>query len=307
MGAGAAVATGAGLALQSRLTGELGTRLGDGVTASLISTSIGMFLLLTLVPALPAGRRGTRMLFSALRNGGLRPWHCAGGVCGALFVAGQGISVGALGVAVFTVAVVGGTAVGSLAVDHRGLGPAGHQPITAVRVGCAMACVAAVALAGFDRMSGAVSPVLLLLPVLAGAGIALQSAVNGRVAAATGSPWPATLLNFVVAAITLSVVLLVELALGGGPAGALPAEPRLYLAGLLGVAAITVATLVVRYLGVLVFGLAGVAGQLLGAVVIDLVAPGPRPTALTWIGAALTLAAVMLVARSGAVTRSGRG
>ncbi len=305
--AAAAVAAGGALALQSRLTGELGLRLGDGVAASLLSTSIGMLALLAFVPVLPSGRRGLRLLYSAIRTGALRPWQCVGGVCGAVFVAGQGISVGALGVAVFTVAVVSGTAAGSLAVDHWGLGPAGHQPITAARVGGALACVGAVAVAGIDRMGGAVTPVLLLLPLLAGMGIALQSAVNGQVAATAASPWPATLLNFLVAAATLSLALLVELVWGGGPAGSFPAEPWIYLGGLLGVGAIAVATLVVKYLGVLVFGLAGVAGQLLGAVVLDMVTPGPRPTVLTWIGTVVTLAAALFAARSGATTRRSRG
>ncbi|WP_410579325.1 hypothetical protein [Amycolatopsis sp. lyj-108] len=51
------------------------------------------------VPLLPVGRRGLGLLCAAVRSGQLRWWHLTGGVCGALFVAGQGISVGSVGVA----------------------------------------------------------------------------------------------------------------------------------------------------------------------------------------------------------------
>jgi hypothetical protein len=42
----------------ARLNGELGARLGDGIAASLASTTAGMAVLLALVPTLPSGRRG---------------------------------------------------------------------------------------------------------------------------------------------------------------------------------------------------------------------------------------------------------
>lgn len=45
--------------------------------------------------------------------------------------------------------------------------------------------------------------VLVVLPVLAGIAVAAQSALNGRVGAVTGSPWVATLISFVVAALAL--------------------------------------------------------------------------------------------------------
>jgi transporter family-2 protein len=256
-----------------------------------------MTVLLALVPTLPAGRRGLGLIRSALRTGGLRWWHCLGGVSGALFVASQGISVGALGVAVFTVAVVGGTAAGSLGVDRMGMGPSGRHPISATRVGGALICVLAVVVAVHDRLGRPGTLALVVLPVLAGAAIAVQSALNGRVGAAAGSPWPAALVNALVAGSSLAAALLVELFVRGFPNGRLPAEPWLYAAGFIGIPVIAVATLVVRYVGVLVFGLASVSGQLVGAVILDLVTPGPRPSVATWIGTAITLAAVVIAAR----------
>ena len=297
MAVGAAVSAGVGLAAQARLNGELGAQLGDGVAASLASTTAGMVVLLVLVPTLPAGRHGLRRVGAALRTGGLRWWHCCGGVGGALFVASQGVSVGALGVAVFTVAIVGGTAVGSLVADRWGLGPGGRHPITSARVGGALACVAAVAVAVHDRLGGQGTLMLVGLPLLAGIAVAVQSALNGRVGAAARSPWPATLVSFVVAELTLAIALLVELAVRGAPAGRLPAEPWLYAAGLIGIGVIATATRVVGQVGVLVFSLASVAGQLLGALALDTVTAGPRPSAATWIGTVVTFGAVVLAAR----------
>ena len=294
---GAAVSAGAGLAVQARLNGELGARLGDGVTASLASTTVGMVVLLVLVPTLPAGRRGLRFIRAALRTGRLRWWHCCGGVGGALFVASQGISVGAVGVAVFTVVVVGGTAVGSLSADRWGLGPGGRHPITSARVGGAVACVAAVAVAVHDRLGGHGAVTLVVLPLLAGIAVAVQSALNGRVGAAARSPWPATLVSFGIAEVTLGIAVLTELAVRGGLAGPLPAEPWLYAAGVVGIGVIATAARFVGQVGVLVFSLASVAGQLLGALALDTLAAGPRPSVATVIGTAVTFGAVVLAAR----------
>ncbi|GAA2811689.1 DMT family transporter [Crossiella cryophila] len=294
----ATVLAGVGLAGQARMNGEFGARLGNGFAASLLTTAGGLLVLLAVVPALPAGRRGIRKLREAVRDGGLRWWHCAGGIAGALIVGGQGVTVTSLGVAVFTVAIVAGTVTGSLAADRWGLGPGGVQPVTTARLGGALLCVLAVAVAGLDRFGDTSTLVLVALPLVAGAAGAVQSAFNGRVAAAAGSPWPATTLNFLVATLTLGLLLAVQVAVQGWPGRPFPAEPWFYLAGMIGIAVVAVATLAVREIGVLVYGLASVAGQLLGAVVLDAVTPGPAPTLATWAGAALTLIAVLLAART---------
>jgi transporter family-2 protein len=295
MAVGLGLSAGAGLAVQSRLNGELGARLGDGVAASLASTLVGLALLVGSVPVVPAGRRALCRVGSTLRTGRLRWWQCSGGLGGALFVASQGISVGELGVAVFTVAVVGGTAVGALVADRFGLGPGGRRPMSAARVGGALACVAAVALAGHDRLGGPAA-LILVVPVLAGAAVAAQSALNGRVGAAAGSPWAATLISFSLAALALSVALLVDP--GPGLFDRLPGQPWVYGGGVVGIGVIAMGTVVVRRVGVLVFGLASVAGQVLGAVVLDWVTPGPRPTVVTVIAVLVTLGAAVLAARN---------
>lgn len=294
---GAAALAGAGLALQARLNGQLGARLGDGIAASLASTAFGIVVLLVVVLGTRGGRRALGRIRVAFGAGQLRWWHCCGGMSGALVVASQGISAAALGVGVFTVAVVGGTAAGSLAIDRWGLGPGGRRPVTTARVAGALACVAAVGLAGHDRFGDSAMLPLVVLPVLAGLALAAQSALNGRIGVAAGSPLAATLVSFVFAGLTLCLALLVDVALRGAPPGRLPAQPWLYSGGLVGICVIALATVVVRHVGVLVFGLANQTGQLLGAVVLDTVTSGSPPPATTWIAVVITLGAVILALR----------
>ncbi|RKN43428.1 DMT family transporter [Micromonospora endolithica] len=299
-GVGLAVASGVAVAVQSRINGELGVRLDDGIAAAVVSFGIGLLVLLVLVPATPGGRRGLVALRAALRDGSLRPWQCLGGVCGAFLVATQGLTVGTLGVAVFTVAVVAGQSGSSLLVDRAGVGPTGRQPVTPARLVGAVLTVLAVLLAVGDRLGDPGALVLALLPLLAGVGIAWQQAVNGRVRGAAGSALTATLVNFSVGTVALLATFAVEVAVRGRPAGGFPSEPWLYLGGPIGIVFIALAAAIVRFTGVLLLGLATIAGQIIGAVLLDLVLPtaASHPGPATLAGAALTLVAV-LVANSG--------
>ncbi|SCF33440.1 transporter family-2 protein [Micromonospora matsumotoense] len=297
-GIGLATVAGVGVAVQSRINGELGVRLADGIAAAVVSFGLGLLVLLVLVPALPGGRRGLAELRGSLRSGALRPWQLLGGVCGAFLVATQGLTIGVLGVAVFTVAVVAGQSASSLAVDRAGIGPGGRQPVTVARLAGAVLTVLAVLLAVGDRLGNPGALVLALLPLLAGLGLAWQQAVNGLVRAASGSALTATLVNFAVGTAALLVAFGVEVAVRGGPGGALPTEPWLYLGGPIGIVFITVAAALVRFTGVLLLGLATIAGQVVGAVVLDVVLPtaASHPGPATLAGAALTLIAVLVAA-----------
>lgn len=293
LGVALSALAGAAIAVQTRINGDLGERLDDGVGAAVISFGSGLLLLALVVPLLPVGRRGIVRLVRALRAGRLRPWHCLGGACGGFFVASQGLTVPSLGVALFTVAVVAGQAGSSLAVDHAGLGPGGKSPLTVLRVAGAVIAVVAVVVAVWPRLGTPTAIGLAVLPALAGIGVAWQQAVNGRVRVAAGSALTAALVNFLAG----TVVLVIAFLLRGSRFGVLPEEPYLYVGGVLGIVFIAIAASVVRYTGVLLLGLATIAGQVAGAVVLDLAIPrGSRPTTETYVGAALTLVAVGLVA-----------
>ncbi len=164
-----------------------------------------------------------------------------------------------------------------------------------------MLCLLAVALAAVGGARGDADPLLLLLVVGAGFLISGQQALNGTVRAATGDSGVATLVNFLVGTTALVAALVVSLGLGGLPSPDWPGpgDAGLYLGGVLGVTFVAVAAALVARLGVLQLGLAVVAGQVLGALLLDLVAPlaGERVTLATVLSTALTLVAVGVACR----------
>ncbi|MFF2553486.1 DMT family transporter [Nocardia sp. NPDC058058] len=299
---------GAGVAVQARVNGELGERLGDGVAAAVISFGSGLLVVGAIVLMSARGRAGLGKVRDALRAGELRWWQLLGGLCGAFFVACQGLTVAAIGVTAFTVAVVAGQLTSSLLVDRVGLGPRGRTPVTLLRsVGAGLALVA-VALSVAERsgergglsvpegLRGGPQLLLIVLPLVAGFGVAWQQAVNGRVGA-VGGPRTATLANFATGLAGLVIVEAVVIAGSGWPHG-FPGEPWLYLGGVIGVVFIALAVLVVRWIGVLLLGLTSVAGQLAMSLALDVVAPtGTGVSALAVVGCVLTFAAVAIAAR----------
>ncbi|MFC6089582.1 DMT family transporter [Saccharothrix lopnurensis] len=300
VGALLAFVGGAFLAVQGRLNGELGHVFGDGFLAALVSFGGGLALLLLTVPTTAAGRAGLARLRDALRDGRIRWWQCVGGAAGAFFVSTQGLTVAALGVAVFTVAAVAAQAVSSLLVDRAGLGPAGRVPLTVPRVLGAGLAVVAVAVAVADEFGDPAALWLALLPAVAGLGLGWQSAVNGLVREAAGSTRVTTMVNFGTGTAVLLVVCAVDVAVHGLPDAA-PGEPWFYAGGALGIFTIASAVLAVRWLGVLLVGLCQVAGQLVGALVVDVVAPAAGERLSTWtvVGTVLTLLAVVVAALPG--------
>lgn len=307
--AGAFVA-GALVAVQSHINGRLAVELGAGVTgavfAAVISFGGGFLLLCLMCTATPGARRGLRRIAGAVRAGRLRPWHLTGGSAGALLVASQGFTVATIGVALFTVAVVAGQTSSAMLVDKVGVGPAGRRAVTRGRaVGAALA-VFAVGLAVSERLDGAtaLAPAALLLaalPLLAGGGAAWQQAVNGQVSV-IGGPFPAAWLNFAVGTTLLSLLSLGVLAVGATPASP-PPTWWLYVGGVLGVVFISSAAVLVRVLGVLVFGLCAISGQVITALVVDLLLTDLDVGALTVSGVLLTLLGVMVAALSPSVRR----
>jgi transporter family-2 protein len=288
------------VALPSRINAGLSARLHDSIAMAVISFGSGLVVILALVAVSPAGRRGARAVRRALREGTLRRWHLLGGVSGAYFVITQGAAVGALGLAVYTVALIAGQVASSLAVDRLGLGPAGPQAVSPTRVAGAALALVAVAVAVADRVGSPGTLVLAALPALAGVFIAWQQAVNGRIQV-TGGAMLATLVNFVVGTATLLVAFAVSLAVKGppDPPPTAPTDGWLYLGGVVGVLFIAVAVVVVRLTGVLVLGLSMIAGQILGAVAFDVLAParGGGLAAHTLLGAGLALLAVLVAAQ----------
>lgn len=272
LGVALAGASGLAIATQSRVNGELGGQLNDGLLAAVFSFGGGLVLLLLYLTISPRTREGFSGIRRALRAGTLQRWHLLGGLFGAFLVASQGLSVGALGVAMFTIGVVSGQTVSGLFVDRAGLGPGGAQPLTWNRLLGAVLTIIAVggSVLGQDGNIGQIW--LVLLPLLAGFGIAVQQAVNGRVGVASGNVFTATVVNFAVGTTGLVLAWLVTLPAHGLPTD-LPTDWWLYLGGLVGIFFIAMAALVVQWIGVLLLGLSSIAGQLVGAVFLDVLVP----------------------------------
>jgi transporter family-2 protein len=298
LGTAGALLCGAAVAVQSRINGDLGTRLHDGIAAALVSFGIGLVLLAVLAAALPSVRRGLARVRDALEKGRLGWWHLLGGTGGALLVMSQGVTVPALGVAVFTVATVAGQSTSSLAVDRIGLGPTGRHPLTTARVVGTLLTVVAILVAVSRQFSQPAMLFLAVLPALAGVAVAWQQAVNGLVRQQAGAALSAAFVNFVAGIAALIVIFAVDVAVRGWPTGSLPHEPWLYLGGPVGVLFIAVSSSVVRWTGVLLLSLGAIAGQLTAAAAIDFAAPGPAgpPNATTLLGLVLTLVAVGIAA-----------
>jgi len=287
------ILAGSAISLQSYLNGRLGKEIGSATVAASINNLVALVATLAIVLATRAVPRGV----ARLRALGRPPaWHFLGGFGGAAIVLVSAAAAPEVGVALLTVALVCGSTGGSLPVDAAGIGPAGKRPITAYRAAGVLLAIGATVI-GAVGSRGDLQVLLLSLALIAGIGMALQSAANGQLARATGEPFMASLVNVTVAFAALGTVALVTLATTS--VDALPSNPALYLGGLLGGFVVVVSATVVQTLGVLRLGLATVAGQTAGALVIDLIAPAPGEavTAATVIGVVLTMAAVAISGR----------
>jgi transporter family-2 protein len=289
------VAGGGMTAGQARINAELGARIGSSLLAALVSFASGLVVVVALLLARPAGRRA----LARRREYGLKWWQYLGGVGGATFVFVAAYTVPILGVGLMSVAQVTGQIAGALLADRLGLSPSGRQLLSAPRVLGAALGALAVAISAFGRQSGELDLLALLLAVGAGFGLSLQTAVNGRLNQAAGDPLVATTVNFSVGTLALLVGTGVAAATVGVHAASLPGDWWLYLGGLAGIVFVTLNVVTVRVLGVLRLGLAAVAGQLAGALLLDAFLPGGHGVSLPLAaGAVLTLLAFAVAGRA---------
>lgn len=293
LAAAVAVAAGGILVFQVRVNGELAERLDDPVLAALATFIVGAGSCALGLLVSARGRQGMRRMREAIVEGRMPSWYLLGGVPGVLLVFLQGLASPALGVALFTIAIVGGSMIGSLLVDRHGMGRMGPKPLTPSRLVGTLLAIGAVGWAVSDRIQGDVPWWLLVLPFVSGIAGAWQQGVNGQLREESGSALSSTFVIFVVGLIVFVPFVIVHLAISGLPRS-FPPEPWLYGGGLVGVAVVAISAVVVRFTGVLVYTLGSIAGQLAMAVVLDLVVPtaGANITVATLGGAVLAIAAV---------------
>ncbi len=278
MGMLAAVMVGALTAIQARINGNLGTRIENGIVAGFISFSSGLIALIFITVLTKSGRAGAQRLFTGVRDRRI-PWYLlTGRLAGAFSVTTQGLTVGIIGVALFTVGIVAGQAVTGLIIDRIGYGPAGAVAVTIGRASGAALALASVGVALTGDLLQQTPWWILFMPFGVGVGIAYQQATNGRLGMLVGDPMTATLMNFIAGTTVLTIAAIISVSIMG-PTKPWPTEPWLYIGGVMGVVYIFVAAAVVHQIGVLLLGLASVVGQLATSVVTDIFFPASNPPA----------------------------
>ena len=289
-------------ALQARVNGAASEYIGHPAIAAMMSVGGGFILSVLLVLSRRESRVAARRF---LRFGGyadLTPWQYFAGVGGGIFILGQALVVPGFGVSIYIIAVVAGQTLASLFVDHIGLGPAGKKQVTMLRVLAAIFATIGVAISAFGRGDlPSVAAAAVSFGLAAGAATALQYALNGRIAGATGSALVTSALNFFMGFVFLSTVLLVTSIVGVWELAAPPSvleRPELWLGGPLGLLFIASAAIFVGQLGVLLFAVVSVLGQLAGAILLDIIAPTPGTELNGLLVVGLIVTAVGVVAAS---------
>ncbi|WP_327294091.1 DMT family transporter [Streptomyces sp. NBC_01197] len=294
--------------LQSTVNGALGKNINDGNAAAVISFGTGLILMAVIVFARHATRRQALSLPRLLRDGTIPWWNCVAGLCGAAVVLSEGVTVGTLGVAVFQIALISGLVISGVVCDRVGATSTVKQPITLPRgLGALLAIVAtAVAISPNFQVPGTIA--LAVLPFAAGLLAGWQPAGNSAVATGSGSMLVSIGLNFLVGFVVLGIGLLVR-ASTGSVRFTLPSTWWMYTGGVLGLLSIALMALLVRGLGLLLLGLASIAGQLTGSLILDVISPsvGQPLHAVTVLGTVIALVAAgigMIPSRSASSVRT---
>lgn len=285
---------------QSSINSQLNVYTDYPLVTALINFATGLLMLGAMMLFSSPIRQGFLRIPSLVRAGTLRRWQLLGGLSGAFFVSTQSGLVQVVGVAIFTVSAVAGQTFAALLVDKFGIGPAGKQSVTMARVGAAILGILGV----FVSVSGQGSASefafgAVLISFAAGALVATQPALNGQIANFTGQPAAAAMVNFIVGFIVLSIAFGVKQQVAPQVIIVPPMpweNPVIWLGGPFGVIFVLTAAFMAKTLGVFLFTLTSVVGQLSGAILMDVVFP-TAATNITWqllLGISMTGAAVVL-------------
>jgi transporter family-2 protein len=292
VGLAPAIAAGSLVVLQTQFNGLLGAKLGSPIAAAAVSFWSGVVFLTAW--CLVARRNP----FAAVDVGGFRAWWFAGGATGALVVSAAAFGAPIVGVSLVAVTFVAGQTLASLLFDQLGLGPHGHVPVSVRRIVAALLAIGAVAVGSFSS-GGTWSlsmPVLALL-LISGVGVSLGAAANGRLRLAYTDAKVTAIANFCIGGAIATVLLAAQVGLGHAtvtmPVGAQWWE---FLGGPVGAIWIAATATLVARLGILRMTLGTIAGQLIGALVLEAAFPisaaeiGP----VRLLAVAITLLAVVL-------------
>ena len=278
--------------MQAGISGQLARELNDGIMAALIS-NIGGALFTGLFLLNPEVRKKGKKLFQDVISGKFAKWQLLGGVAGAVYISTASSTVSIIGTGLFTVVLVASQNMSGIVADRFGWSSGSRKKITPKRTIAAVIGIAAVLLSVAD-FQGKILWIPIAAVVMAGVAVTVQFALNGRVTKAANSQVSA-FINFPMSLITVSITLIV-MNLFGKNWNTWPNQWWLYTAGFLGAVVVYLAAATIRTLGVLLFGLASVAGQLITSIALDVILPNANIN-VGWAlisGAGLMLLAVYL-------------
>ncbi len=278
--------------MQAGVSGQLAHELNDGIMAALIS-NIGGTIFTGLFLLNPEVRRKGKKLFQEVVSEKFAKWQLLGGVAGAIYISTASSTVSIIGTGLFTVVLVASQNVSGMVVDRYGFSSGSRKRITPKRFLAAAIGIIAVLLSVSD-FQGKILWIPIAAVVVAGLAVTIQYSLNGRVTKAANSQVSA-FINFPMSMITVSVTLTV-MNLFGKNWNTWPNQWWLYTAGFLGAVVVFLAAATIRTLGVLLFGLASVAGQLITSIALDVILPNANIN-VGWAlisGAGLMLLAVYL-------------
>ncbi len=278
--------------LQAGISGQLARELNDGIMAALVSNIggtifTGLFLFNLNV------RKQAKKLFKAVVSGNFAKWQLLGGVAGAVYISTAASTVSIIGTGLFTVVLVASQNISGIIVDKFGFSSGTKRKITPKRSFAVIIGIFAVILS-VSEFEGKILWIPIFAVVVAGLAVTIQFALNGRVTKASNSQVSA-FINFPMSMLAVLITLIV-MNIFGKNWNTWPEQWWLYSAGFLGAVVVFLAAATIRTLGVLLFGLASVAGQLITSFALDVLLPNANIN-VGWAlisGAGLMLLAVYL-------------
>ena len=275
--------------MQSAVNGRLGTELGDGHLAAIVSFGSGLVLMLVIILPRPSTRQAFLSLPGHLRRGTI-PWpNFFAGLCGAVIVLSEGISVGALGVATFQTALISGMVISGVVCDRLGIGVPFKQALSIFRIIGAVLAVVATVLVVSPNFETPHTLALVILPFAGGLLAGWQPAGNSNIGRLSGSMLVSITWNFLIGFVALTIAFLGRVA-AGNASFALPDIWWMYLGGPLGLASI--ALMALRSAAWACFCSPASTAAIRGSILIDSIIPGMGTVhVVTVLGALVALSA----------------
>jgi len=259
-----ALIAGAIAAAQAFISGELAKNT-DSLWSGIIS-NLGALLTVSLFLFSYKFRSDLKEFILKLKTRVIPIWILFGGFFGAIYVATSAYAVATLGAGLFTIGVVASANISSLIVDRLGFGSVKSIRLSPLRLFAALLAIFAVAIAVYNPDED-----LLIMPLIvvliAGVAQIFQVALNSKLAIIT-NPQVATFINFPIALLAGALFIFGYLSLGNEKPN-FPNTWWLYVGGLLGASFVLIAAWLVKKMGVLVFTLATISGQLVTALFLD--------------------------------------